>query len=151
MTFKFRRSSAAAGVLNIFCSQDCTNVWDGKVLRSGSGAHFRVPIRSGVDTNCFHDELIANNTRLFYAEASTEKSSSLYDINFFPETIESPLAVIVGGETTGFDPQAVELIEKMNGQRLSIPLARGVESLNNHVAAAIIMYEIKRQYMKYKC
>lgn len=143
----FRRSSAAVGASKLICSERCVHVWDPKVLRSGSGSHFRLPVFHSVDWETVHNELVAQNARLFYAERSTEESS-IYDVSFFTQTENCPLVLLVGNETRGFQPEAKELIEKMNGQRLSIPLTRGVESLNNHVAAAVIMYEMKRQFLK---
>lgn len=143
----FRRSSAAVGASKLICSERCVHVWDPKVLRSGSGSHFRLPIVHSVDWETIHSQLLSQNSRLFYAESSTEEPS-VYDVNFLSQTENFPLALLVGSETRGFQPEAKELIEKMNGQRLSIPLTRGVESLNNHVAAAVIMYEMKRQLLK---
>lgn len=145
-----RRSSAAVGASRLICSNRCAYVWDPKVMRSGSGAHFRLPIHHDLDWQSIHNYLMNVNARLFYAEAA-DGDRSFHDFNFFSETSRSPLALLVGSETGGFQSDAQNLIQSMNGQRLSIPLSRGVESLNNHVAAAVIMYEMKRQYSMINC
>ncbi|XP_064461233.1 rRNA methyltransferase 3, mitochondrial-like [Ornithodoros turicata] len=42
------RSVAAAGCRRILLMKGCVDVWESKVLRSGSGAHFRFPIYNNV-------------------------------------------------------------------------------------------------------
>jgi tRNA G18 (ribose-2'-O)-methylase SpoU len=52
-----------------------------------------------------------------------------------------PCALVVGGEAEGASPEADRLVTG----RVSIPMQRGIESLNAAVAAAVIMFEAQRQ------
>ncbi|NWX97783.1 MRM3 methyltransferase, partial [Nothoprocta ornata] len=56
-----------------------------------------------------------------------------------------PVAVVVGGETQGLSAGALRLAAGTGGRRLVIPVAPGVDSLNSAVAAAILLFEGKRQ------
>jgi 23S rRNA (guanosine2251-2'-O)-methyltransferase len=51
------------------------------------------------------------------------------------------MALIVGGEAKGLRPRLRQVCDA----RIAIPVARGVESLNLSVAAAVVLYEALRQ------
>ena len=55
-----------------------------------------------------------------------------------PEESPERLALVMGNETAGTRPQVDALAES----RVSIPLARGAESLNVAVAAGILLYQV---------
>ncbi len=55
--------------------------------------------------------------------------------------LAGPLAVVLGGESKGLSPT----LRKQCDQVVSIPLAGGLESLNVSVAAAVLLYEKRRQ------
>jgi TrmH family RNA methyltransferase len=52
-----------------------------------------------------------------------------------------PVSIIVGGEAAGAGDKA----EALASGRVSIPMAKGVESLNTAVATAVLLYEVVRQ------
>jgi TrmH family RNA methyltransferase len=52
-----------------------------------------------------------------------------------------PTLVVMGNEGAGLSPEIADLADVP----VRIPLARGVESLNVAIAAAIILYEVQRQ------
>ncbi|XP_022246729.1 rRNA methyltransferase 3, mitochondrial-like isoform X2 [Limulus polyphemus] len=53
--------------------------------------------------------------------------------------------LIIGGETEGLSLKAFKLACERGGRKLVIPIENGVDSLNSSVAAAILLFEIKRQ------
>lgn len=55
--------------------------------------------------------------------------------------MQGPLALVMGGEGKGLSPT----LRKKCDEVVSIPLAGGLESLNVSVAAAILLYEKRRQ------
>ena len=57
------------------------------------------------------------------------------------EPLPSPVALVLGGETGGISPE----VSALAGDRRSIPLAAGVESLNVATAAAVAAFELRRQ------
>ena len=53
-------------------------------------------------------------------------------------------AVVVGGETHGIGPQAAKFAFDRCGAVATVPMAEAVDSLNTAVAAALVMYEVRR-------
>ncbi|CAG2100937.1 unnamed protein product [Medioppia subpectinata] len=43
------RCAAAVGAMSVVLTRGCTDVWSPKVLRSGAGAHFRIPIVNDIE------------------------------------------------------------------------------------------------------
>jgi TrmH family RNA methyltransferase len=124
------RSAAATGVQAVLLPPETTDAFAPKVVRSGMGAHFRLPIHS-----MSWDEIKA-----------TTKGLQVYlaDMDGKPcwETdLSGPLALIVGGEADGASEQARALVT----QNISIPMAGSVESLNAGVAGSVLMFEVVRQ------
>lgn len=62
--------------------------------------------------------------------------------------IQAPAAVVVGGETHGLSLGALHLAASTGGKRLVIPMVPGVDSLNSAVAAAIMLFEGRRQLLQ---
>eukprot|EP00057_Strongylocentrotus_purpuratus_P030791 XP_782724.3 PREDICTED: rRNA methyltransferase 3, mitochondrial [Strongylocentrotus purpuratus] len=56
------RSAAAAACQKILLTKGCVDVWEPKVLRSGAGAHFRVPIISNIPWNSLPNYLSPNRS-----------------------------------------------------------------------------------------
>jgi tRNA G18 (ribose-2'-O)-methylase SpoU len=55
--------------------------------------------------------------------------------------LRQPLALIIGGEAEGASDEA----RKLATQKISIPMAGNVESLNAGVAGSVLMFEVVRQ------
>jgi tRNA G18 (ribose-2'-O)-methylase SpoU len=55
--------------------------------------------------------------------------------------LRGPAAIVVGREGSGLSP----LVQRRAAARLRIPLAPPVESLNVAVAAALVLFEARRQ------
>ena len=55
--------------------------------------------------------------------------------------LRRPTAIVIGGEGAGLDPSLVEAADV----RVTIPMTYPVESLNAAVAAALLVYEARRQ------
>ncbi|XP_065588086.1 rRNA methyltransferase 3, mitochondrial [Cyrtonyx montezumae] len=78
-------------------------------------------------------------------EAEGVCTSELAAQYYYENWMQSPAAVVVGGETHGLSPDALHLAASTGGKRLVIPVVPGVDSLNSAVAAAIVLFEGKRQ------
>ncbi len=127
------RSAAAAGVQAVFLPPETADPFAPKVVRSGMGAHFRLPICSrSWDEIC----QAAAAWKLTVCLAEMEAPLSCWQADF-----RSPLALIVGGEAEGASRRAHDLAN----QGVSIPMPGGSESLNAAVAGAILMFEVTRQ------
>ncbi|NXK45806.1 MRM3 methyltransferase, partial [Chauna torquata] len=66
---------------------------------------------------------------------------------YYESWIQTPVAVVIGGETHGLSPEALHLAASTGGKRLVIPVVPGVDSLNSAVAAAVVLFEGKRQLL----
>lgn len=62
-----------------------------------------------------------------------------------------PSVLVVGGETQGLSLQAHKLAVDCVGARLHVPANNGIDSLNTSIAAAIILYEMRRQMLSSSC
>ncbi len=129
------RSAAAAGIGAALIPPETTDAFAPKVLRSGMGAHFRLPIR-------------AMDWREIGQLARAEKLNVLIaDMGGAPcwETdLTQPTALIVGGEAQG----AGEAAQNLAHGKVAIPMADETESLNAGVAGSALMFEILRQRSK---
>lgn len=127
------RSAAAAGVQGVYLSQGCTDAWSPKALRGGQGAQFVLSIVERADlvqeSQGFHGQTLA----------TTLAGQSLYDIG-----LQQPIAFIIGNEGAGLSDA---LIAAASGQ-VSIPMAGQVESLNAAAAAAVCLFERRRQALR---
>jgi len=125
------RTAAAAGASAVFLPPETVDPYAPKVVRSGMGAHFRIPVHS-----MEWDEIrtYLEGLRVYLAVAGSGLAYTQTDLR-------PPLAFIIGGEAHGAGPQAQALAHN----RLHIPMSAGVESLNAAVSAGILLFEARRQ------
>ncbi|NWR02765.1 MRM3 methyltransferase, partial [Paradoxornis webbianus] len=67
--------------------------------------------------------------------------------HYYEDWARAPVAVVIGGETHGLSVAALRLAGSTGGKRLIIPVVPGVDSLNSAIAAAILLFEGKRQLL----
>jgi TrmH family RNA methyltransferase len=126
------RSAAATGVQAVLIPPETTDAFAPKVVRSGMGAHFRLPILSMTWEEI---EQISKSANLQVLMADMDGRSC------WETDLRQPLALIVGSEAEGAGDQA----RKLANEQISIPLAGNVESLNAGVAGSVLMFEVVRQ------
>lgn len=63
-------------------------------------------------------------------------------------TSQSSFVLVIGGETEGLSINAFRLARDRYGVRLNVPLSNNVESLNSGTALGIIVFEMKRQFLR---
>ncbi|CAK9817200.1 rRNA methyltransferase 3, mitochondrial [Anthophora quadrimaculata] len=56
--------------------------------------------------------------------------------------------IILSGETEGLSFDSYKFLNKQKSIRINIPLMKGVDSLNAGVALGVVIFEIKRQFLK---
>ncbi|MEW6313247.1 MAG: RNA methyltransferase [Pseudomonadota bacterium] len=125
------RSAAAAGVQCVYLSKGCADAWSPRVLRAGMGAHFHTVLVEHADlaqvARAFRGKVVA---------AMLDARQTLYEIDF-----TGPVAWVIGNEGAGVSPDLLAIA----GERVSIPMPGGVESLNAAAAAAVCLFERVRQ------
>lgn len=125
------RTAAAAGLKSVYLSSGCANPWSPKVLRSGQGAHFVLAIHAQVDLQALHHRL-----RIPLAATTLRQAQSLYQ-----QDLQQPCAWLFGNEGRGVSADLLALAD----WRVHIPQSTEVESLNVAAAAAICLFEQRRQ------
>ena len=125
------RTMAAAGIEHAYLSPGCAWAWSQKVLRSAQGAHFVVRIHENVSI----DHFLARLKIPLYATA-LEQANSLYQVQLAMEA-----AWVFGNEGQGVATPLLAAAE----QRIFIPQVSTVESLNVAAAAAVCLFEHRRQ------
>jgi len=130
------RSAEAAGAQAVLLPPGNTDAFAPKVVRSGMGAHFRLPIHH------LPWEVIENyleGLAVFHADMQGEQVCWLTDF-------KQPLALLIGGEAEGISPEGARLAT----QSVRIPMAEATESLNAAVSASLLMFEVARQRARSK-
>jgi len=124
------RSAMAAGVQAVLIPPETTDAFAPKVLRSGMGAHFRLPIHS-----MSWDE-ISNAVKKIQVYAADMDGASCWETD-----LRQPVALIIGSEADGVSESA----RKLATGSISIPMTGGTESLNAGMAGSVLMFEVLRQ------
>lgn len=127
------RTAAAAGIKHIFLSAGCAKAWSPKVLRSAQGAHFALNIVENVALT----DLTAKY-KLPLACTTLDQASDLYSADLKQNCIW-----VFGNEGQGVNQELQQLCDL----RIHIPQSTQVESLNVAAAAAICLFEQKRQQL----
>jgi TrmH family RNA methyltransferase len=124
------RTAAAAGVQAVLLPPETTDAFAPKVVRSGMGAHFRLPIHSMAWEEIYEE---IKDLQIYLADMD---GKSCWETN-----LRQPLALVVGGEAEGASEEA----QKLARQKISIPMSGDIESLNAGVAGSVLMFEVVRQ------
>ena len=126
------RSAAAAGVQAVLIPPDTTDVFAPKVLRSGMGAHFRLPIHS-MTWEEIEQVVKLEGLQVLIADMDGRPCWEM--------DLRQPIALVIGSEAEGVSESA----RKLANGKIGIPMAGEVESLNAGVAGSVLMFEVMRQ------
>ncbi len=143
------RTAAAAGVDLVLLPPETTDAFAPKVVRSGMGAHFRLPIRSmgwdEIGGFCESARRVSESANQRVGESASQRvgvyladmdGQSCWEVD-----LRQPLALIIGNEAGGASQSA----RKLANQKISIPMSGNIESLNAGVAGSVLMFEVVRQ------
>lgn len=128
------RTVAAVGADGLLLSADSVDPDHPKVLRASAGQWFQVPITS---SNQLGQELSHYQQQGIQMIATLPSASQTY----WEVDLRPPSLILLGNEGAGLSPELAALAD----HTCKIPLSPGVESLNVAIAAALILYEAKRQ------
>lgn len=128
------RTAEAAGVSGIILSKESVDIFNPKVIRSTMGAVYRVPFLYAEDFYGLLKELRNQKVRLLAAHLKGTKTFDHADYS-------GKIGILIGNEANGLSEEATKLAE----EKVLIPMAGNVESLNAAVAAALLMYEAFRK------
>lgn len=128
------RSVAAAGIARVVTTAQTAWCWSPKVLRAAMGGHFGLSIHESQPWPTLLERI-----RIPVAGALAHGGASLYGSD-----LTAPCVWVFGNEGEGLSSE----IDHRLDWRLTIPQASQVESLNVAAAAAICLFEQRRQRLQ---
>ncbi|MEM8778856.1 MAG: RNA methyltransferase [Cyanobacteria bacterium P01_G01_bin.49] len=128
------RTAVATEIDGIWLSDDSVDIDHPKVLRASAGAWFQVPM------------IVSSSLRetiLDCKKAGVNIIATLPNVTktYWELELTKPTLILLGNEGAGLSEALVNLAD----EKVTIPLSKGVESLNVAIASALILYERKRQ------
>lgn len=127
------RTASAADVDGIWLVNGTVDPFNPKVVRSSMGAVHKLPFSLVSAESCVD---LCRHYGLKLIAADIKDAEPYYNSD-----LAQPCAVVIGNEGDGVQPTLLKHCD----QRVFVPLANEVESLNAAVAAAVLIYESVRQ------
>lgn len=127
------RTADAANVDAVFIANPKSDLYNSNIIRSSVGCVFTNQIAVGTSEEIIRF-LQQKNISIF---ATTLQNSNQYHI----EEYTKGTAIVVGTEATGLS----EIWREQATQNINIPMQGKIDSMNVSVAAAIVLFEAKRQ------
>ncbi len=126
------RTAFAAGVNGIFFQTKKERFFNEETFHFSMGTISRIPL---VKMSIFNalKELKKNNIKTF----SLQMGGNTY----FKEDLSGPVAFVLGAERRG----ASDVLSDKCDKKLSIPMCKGLDSMNVGISAGVILYEKVRQ------
>jgi TrmH family RNA methyltransferase len=124
------RTAAATGVQAVLLPPETTDPFAPKVMRSGMGAHFRIPVCEAT-----WEQIKA------YTSGLDVVLADMHGVVCWEADLTRPFALMVGSEAEGASADG----RKLATRKVSLPMAAKVESLNAGVAGSVLMFEVVRQ------
>lgn len=125
------RTAAAAGIRHAICGPGCASVWSPKVLRAGMGAHTALNLIEVDDLPGFARQL---GVAVVGADAGAPEFVHRADLS-------GPIAWVFGAEGAGLSTAMRQVLTRT----VAIAQTDAVESLNVAAAAAVCLFEMRRQ------
>jgi len=127
------RTADASNVDAVFIANPKSDIFNPNIIRSSVGCVFTNQIAIGTSEDII-DYLQKNDINIYSA---TLQNSNAYYI----ENYSQASAIVVGTEATGLS----EIWREKATQNINIPMQGAIDSMNVSVAAAILIFEAKRQ------
>nr|AAM82703.1 rRNA methylase-like protein [Synechococcus elongatus PCC 7942 = FACHB-805] len=128
------RTAAAAGADGLWLTADGVDPDHPKVLRASAGQWFRLPIAIATDLG----QTLRSWQQQGYQIVSTLPRATT---TLWQADLTRPTVLLLGNEGAGLSPDLAAIADSA----VTIPQAAGVESLNVAIAAALLLYEARRQ------
>lgn len=127
------RTADAANVDAVIIANPKSDLYNSNIIRSSVGCVFTNQIAVGTSEEII--TFLKENKISIYA--ATLQNSNKYHL----EDYKKPSAIVVGTEATGLS----EIWRDKATQNINIPMQGKIDSMNVSVAAAIVIFEAKRQ------
>ena len=128
------RTSLAADVDGIIISQNNSAPINSDVVKTSSGAVFKIPIAR---VSNLKDAIIHLNSIGIDVYSLSEKGkNTIYDVDF-----KKSVGIIMGSEDKGISKGIINLSQ----DTIKIPISKSIDSLNVSSAFSVVIFEILRQ------
>jgi TrmH family RNA methyltransferase len=128
------RVAEAGGASGLVAGAGTADPLGWKALRGSMGSALRLPIAFAADVEAAVTESRRRGFRIVATVPRGGTSPAEADLS-------GHVALLIGGEGRGLDEALIEAAD----ERVTIPMAAPVESLNAAVTAALLIYEARRQ------
>jgi TrmH family RNA methyltransferase len=128
------RVAEAAGAAGLALSSGCAHPNHPRALRASAGSLLRLPLAVGAEPDALDAHLASTHPR--WAALVPRDGEDLYRAR-----LDGTLILALGAEGPGLSPALLDRA----ALRLTIPMAAAVESLNATVAAALVLFELRRR------
>lgn len=130
------RTGEGAGIDGVILNKTSADPYMPKVIRSTMGSIYRIPVAIAEDLTEVVQTMKTLGMGVYAAHLKGKKS--YYEADYRKAT-----CFMIGNEANGLS----DTLADMATEYIRIPMSGQVESLNAGVAAALLMYEAKRQRM----
>lgn len=128
------RVAEAGGATAVIAAGSSADPFGWKALRGSMGSALRLPVSIAPDASLALAGARRRGLRIVVAVPRGGRP--LFDVDY-----SGAAAIVIGGEGHGLGPSLLDAAD----ERVTIPMQPPVESLNTAVAAAVIVYEARRQ------
>ena len=128
------RAADAGGARGVVVTRTSADPFGWRALRGAMGSTFRIPVATVGELGPLVTKARAGGARVVAAVPQGGRSVYASDLG-------GPRLLLVGTEGTGLDEDARATADLT----VSVPMRRGIDSLNVAVATALIVYEARRQ------
>lgn len=128
------RTASAAGAAGVILIGPSADPYDPTAVKASMGALFTVPVGTADSAAEFLDWAHRGGVRV----AAT---SARGNVTYWQADLTPPLAILLGSEGTGLPEDVLAAADL----QVAIPMTGTAESLNLAVAAAILLYEVRRR------
>lgn len=129
------RTAAAVGVDGILMSRNSADPDQPKVLRASAGQWFQMPI-------AVSDDLVTDVAQYRQQGLQVVATLPTASLTYWQVNFSQPTLILLGNEGAGLSSELASLAD----YPVRIPSQPGVESLNVAIAAALLLYEARRQW-----
>lgn len=127
------RTAEGVGITGVILSKNSVDIFNPKVIRSTMGSIYRVPFLYVEDLANTLLEIKEQNVSVYAAHLA---GAVMYDTIDYGKRS----GILIGNEANGLTDE----VSKLANQCIKIPMEGQVESLNAAIAAAVLLYEVKK-------
>jgi len=131
------RTAAGGGIEGVILLNHSADPWQNKVLRATAGTIFEMKVAEVLDEEKKEFfKVLEHNWKIYLADPN--KGRDFREVDFSERSV-----LVLGHETKGISSDFYELVH----ERVTVPLQRGIESLNVAAAGAILIYGMQQNVL----